>query len=75
MNGRWRSQDTARKIPKDFGNLWDPRARPSIPDLVKPGYPKERNLTKSDEEKVNVLVESFSSVFTKENLDDMPVFR
>ena len=40
-----------------------------IPNLLKP----DKTLTTSDEEKANVLNDFFSSVFTKEDLSDIPI--
>ena len=51
------------------------KTRSGIPDLVKPGTEKDPRYARTDEEKAEVLVDYFSSVFTIEpDIDQMPPF-
>ena len=51
------------------------KTRSGIPDLAKPDTEKDVNYARTDEEKAEVLVDYFSSVFTIEpDLDAMPPF-
>ena len=51
------------------------KTRSSMPDLIKPGTEKNPVFAKTDQEKSEVLVDYFSSVFTVESdLNNMPPF-
>ena len=66
----------SKKNPKKFWQFVGSKSktRPGIPDLVNQNIenPQEKKMTETNKEKADVLVEYFSSVFTKEDLEDMP---
>ena len=67
----------AKTNPKGFWSFTQSKlkTKSSMPDLIKPGTEESPVFAKSDEEKSEVLVDYFSSVFTVEpDLDSMPPF-
>ena len=67
----------AKSNPKGFWAYTQSKlkSRSSLPDLIKPGTEKDPIYAKTDEEKAEVLVEYFSSVFTSESdIHNMPPF-
>ena len=67
----------AKSNPKGFWAYTQSqlKTKSSMPDLIRPGTEKNPIYAKSDEEKAEVLVDYFSSVFTIEaDLNNMPPF-
>ena len=67
----------SKKNPKGFWAYTQSKlkSRSSMPDLIKPGTEKNPTYAKTDQDKAEILVDYFSSVFTTESdLNNMPPF-
>ena len=74
-----REKEVAMQSKNNSKKFWQfvgskSKTRSGIPDLIIPGKEnsEEKNMTENNRDKTDVLVDYFSSVFTKEDLVDMP---